>query len=75
MARSVMSGAMVPGADTRRAPLFLGEVIATFTMVAGLCVPRVRKSRRFTAAMFPFLYAVMVRVEAPIWVSANGLMP
>ena len=45
----------------------LGEAITTFALVAGLCVfLGFRALRRFTPAMIPFLYAVMVPLEAGI---------
>lgn len=45
----------------------LGEVVATFCLITGLFLflgrPRLRG---FTPALFPFLYAVLVWVEAPL---------
>jgi aquaporin Z len=47
--------------------VLLGEVVTTFGLVAGLCVfLGFRKLRPFTPWLFPFLYALMVYVEAPI---------
>ncbi len=45
----------------------LGEIITTITMVSLLAVfLGFRRIRSFTPALFPFLYSVMVYVEAPI---------
>lgn len=45
----------------------LGEMAATFCLVAGLFLfLRSRRARRFTPALFPALYAVMVYIEAPL---------
>jgi aquaporin Z len=67
MGRSVAFGATLPGAGYATGTVLLGEVITTFAMVAGLAVCLgFRRIRRFTPAMFPFLYAVMVYVESPI---------
>jgi aquaporin Z len=67
MGRSVAYGATLPGAGYAMQTVVLGEVITTFAMVSGLCVfLGFRRLRPFTPAMFPFLYAVMVYLEAPI---------
>ena len=67
MGRSVAFGATLPGAGYAMQTVVLGEMITTFTMVSGLCVfLGFRRLRPFTPAMFPFLYAVMVYLEAPI---------
>jgi aquaporin Z len=64
---SVAFGATTPGADYSTLTALLGEVITTFIMVALLCLfLGFRESRRFTPALFPFLYALMVCFEAPI---------
>ena len=43
------------------------QAITTFALIAGLCLCLgFRRLRPFTPAMFPFLYAVMVYVEAPL---------
>lgn len=63
---SVAYAATLPGPAGEWAAL-LGEVAATFCLVAGLFAflghPRLR---RFTPALFPPLYAVMVWLEAPL---------
>jgi aquaporin Z len=67
MGRSVAFGATVPGAGYSTGAVLLGEVITTFTMVTGLSLfLGFRRIRHCTPALFPFLYAVMVYVEAPI---------
>ena len=44
-----------------------GETITTFLLITGLCVfLGFRGLRPFTPALFPFLYAAMVYVEAPL---------
>jgi len=66
MGASVAYGATAPGAAGPWAAL-AGETAATFCLVAGLFLflgrPRLR---RFTPALFPFLYAAMVWLEAPL---------
>ncbi len=67
MGRSVAFGATLPGEDYSMGTVFLGEVITTFTMVLLLVVfIGFRQIRRFTPFMFPFLYAIMVPLEAVI---------
>ena len=67
MGRSVAFGSTLPGQGYSLEVVLLGEVITTFGLVAGLCVfLGFRKLRPFTPWLFPFLYALMVYVEAPI---------
>ena len=67
MGRSVALGATLPGAGYPLVVVLLGEVIATFTMVSLLSVfLGFRVIRPYTPALFPFLYAIMVWLEAPI---------
>jgi aquaporin Z len=67
MGRSIAFGATTPGADYSTLTALLGELITTFAMVTLLCLfLGFRESRRFTPMLFPFLYALMVCVEAPI---------
>jgi len=67
MGRSVAFGATLPGEGYAIGTVLLGEALTTFAMVAGLTLfLGFRRIRPFTPAMFPFLYAVMVCVEAPI---------
>jgi aquaporin Z len=45
----------------------LGEASATFCLIAGLLLfVGHRRLRRFTPALFPFLYAALVWAEAPL---------
>jgi aquaporin Z len=64
---SVQYGATLPGADFTSWQALLGEVATTFGLVAGLFLfvgtPRLRP---WTPLLFPFLYAFMVWVEAPL---------
>ena len=67
MGRSVSFGATVPGEGYSAGAVLLGEAITTFAMVTLLCVfLGFRRTRPFTPAIFPILYAVMVYAEAPI---------
>jgi aquaporin Z len=67
MGKSVDFGATSPGPGTPLSAALLGEAITTFTMIALLTVfLAFRKIRPFTPAIFPFLYAVMVPLEAPL---------
>lgn len=67
MGRSVDFGTTVPGADFGVGGALLGEVLATFTLIVGLLYfLQHRRIRNFTPALFPFLYAFMVFVEANV---------
>ena len=67
MGKSVAFGATLPGPGFTLPAVFLGEVATTFALIAGLCIfLGFRKLRRYTPALFPFLYAIMVYLEAPI---------
>lgn len=67
MGRSVAFGATAPGAGYSWSAALVGEVVTTFAMVALLCVfLGFRQLRRFTPALFPPLYAVMVFLESPL---------
>src|SRR5437773_1056250 len=67
MGRSISFGATLPGAGYSTATVVLGEAITTFGLIAMLCVfLGTRELRRFTPAMIPFLYALMVPLEASI---------
>jgi aquaporin Z len=67
MGRSVAFGATAPGNGYSTLSALTGEIVTTFAMVALLCVfLAFRELRRFTPALFPPLYAVMVCLEAPI---------
>jgi len=67
LGKSVDFGATYPGVDYSSNSALLGEVITTFTMVFLLILfIGFRQIRRFTPFMFPFLYAIMVPLEAVI---------
>ena len=67
MGRSVFLGSTVPGQGYSLQTVFLGEVITTFAMITILFIfLGVRCLRRFTPAIFPILYAIMVYAEAPV---------
>lgn len=67
MGGSIDFGATLPGARFGDWGAFLGEVVTTFALVIGLFVfLRHKDIRRFTPALFPPLYAVMVWLEAPL---------
>jgi aquaporin Z len=67
MGRSVDFGATVPGAGYSILTVLLGEIITTFCLVSGLVIfIGFHKIRRFTPFMIPFLYAIMVPLEASI---------
>jgi aquaporin Z len=67
LGRSVDFGASLPGRGVSLRFAFLGEAVTTFFLVAGLFffLGR-RRLRRFTPLLFPFLYAVMVFLEARV---------
>jgi aquaporin Z len=67
MGRSIDFGASLPGQGYSVWTVLLGEVVTTFGLIASLCVfLATRQLRRFTPAMIPFLYALMVPLEANI---------
>lgn len=67
MGRSVTYGATLPGAAYGAAWAMVGEAGTTFALIFGLFFfLRRRRLRRFTPALFPPLYAVMVWLEAPV---------
>jgi aquaporin Z len=67
MGGSVAFGATVPGEGYTTLTVLMGEAVTTFALVAGLCLfIGFRQLRPFTPAMIPFLYAVMVPLEASI---------
>jgi aquaporin Z len=67
MGSSVAFGATLPGTGYSLWLALLGETITTFLLITGLFFfLRHRQLRRFTPALFPFLYALMVFVEAPV---------
>ncbi|MDI1323996.1 MAG: aquaporin [Algoriphagus sp.] len=65
--QSIDFGATYPGAGYSVSEAFWGEVITTFTMVSLLVIfVGFHKIRPFTPLIFPFLYAIMVPIEAVI---------
>jgi aquaporin Z len=67
MGRSISYGVTVPGPDYSTATVLTGEVITTFVMVSLLTISiGFRKTRPYTPALFPILYAIMVPLEAAI---------
>lgn len=67
MGRSIDFGVTVPGAGYSNTAALLGEALTTFGLFSALCVfIAYRPLRRFTPAMIPFLYALMVPLEALI---------
>jgi aquaporin Z len=64
---SVDFGATFPGKDYSTWQAVLGESVTTFALIMGLFFFLSHKRiQRFTPLLFPFLYAVMVYIEAPI---------
>lgn len=67
LGRSISFGATMPGAGYTLKQALLGEVVTTFTMVSLLIIfLGFRQIRSYTPALFPFLYAIMVPLEADI---------
>jgi len=67
MGRSIGFGVTIPGEGYAAQTVLWGEVITTFTMVSLLVIfIGFRQIRQFTPFMFPFLYAIMVPLEAAI---------
>lgn len=67
MGRSVLFGATIPGKGYSDGVVLLGEVVTTFGLIATLCIfLGFRHLRRYTPFVIPFLYAIMVPLEAPI---------
>ena len=64
---SVAFGATLPGKDCSTAVVVMGEAVTTFGLIATLCrFLGFRELRRYTPFVIPFLYAVMVPLEAHI---------
>jgi aquaporin Z len=67
MGESVHFGATLPGPGYDAGTAVLGEIVATFALIVGLFFfLSHRHIRSFTPLLFPFLYALMVYLEAPI---------
>ncbi len=64
---SVFFGATVPGGGFGAPAAAAGETVTTFALVAGLFLFLGHdRLRPYTPLLFPFLYAAMVAVEAPL---------
>ena len=67
MGRSIAFGATLPGKGYTVWAALAGEIITSFCLAATLFIfIGYRKLRRYTPAAIPFLYAIMVPLEAPI---------
>jgi aquaporin Z len=67
MGESLSFGATTPGSGYSTPFALLGEMITTFIMVSGLVLfIAFRHLRPYTPVIFPFLYAIMVPLEAGI---------
>lgn len=67
LGRSIQFGATVPGTGYGVGLAFAGELATTLGLVVGLFVfVGHRRLRAFTPLLFPFLYAFMVWLEAPV---------
>lgn len=67
MGTSIDFGSTVPGTGDSAWLAMAGEVVTTFALVVGLFFfLRHERLRRFTPALFPPLYAIMVYLEAPL---------
>lgn len=72
--RSIQFGCTVPGQDYGVWTALGGEIITTMGLILGLfAFLGHKKLRPFTPLLFPFLYAVMVCLEAPL--SGTGTNP
>ncbi len=67
MGRSVAFGSTTPGAGFTAWEALAGEIVTTACLIVGLFTfLGHRRLRRFTPLLFPFLYAVLVWLEAPL---------
>jgi len=67
MGRSIHFGATLPGAAYTSETVVMGETITTFALISTLFLfLGIRSLRSFTPFIIPFLYAVMVPLEASI---------
>ena len=67
LGQSISFGATQPGVGYTTLNALTGEVFTTFTMISLLIIfLGFRKIRSYTPALFPFLYAIMVPLEADI---------
>lgn len=67
MGKSVAFGSTTPGTGFTPFEAMLGEVVTTIGLIVGLFVfLGHEKLRKHTPLLFPFLYAIMVYLEAPL---------
>jgi aquaporin Z len=67
MGASIAFGATIPGAGYSTAVVLMGEVLTTFGLISTLCIfLGFRQLRSYTPFVIPFLYGIMVPLEAPI---------
>ncbi len=67
MGASIDFGATFPGSGYTLLQATLGEIITTFGLIAGLFLFLGHtRLRAYTPLLFPFLYALMVYLEAPV---------
>lgn len=67
MGRSIYFGATLPGQGYSMTTVVAGEAATTFGLIAALCIfLAFHGLRRFTPVMIPFLFAIMVPLEAGI---------
>ena len=65
--RSIQFGGTTPGTGCTIWAALFGEIITTFCLIVGLFIfLGHRRLRHYTPLLFPFLYAVMVYLEAPV---------
>jgi aquaporin Z len=67
LGRSIYFGASLPGKGYSVGAALLGEIATTFCLIAALCIfLAFHRLRVFTPFMIPFLFAIMVPLEAGI---------
>jgi aquaporin Z len=67
MGRSIAFGGTTPGVDYSIWTALAGEIVTTIGLIVGLFIfLGHKKLRPFTPLLFPFLYALMVWLEAPV---------
>jgi aquaporin Z len=67
LGKSVAYGATLPGQGYDTLTVLMGEAVTTFALISALCLfLGFRRMRPFTPLMIPFLYAIMVPLEASI---------
>ena len=74
LGKSVAFGATLPGQGYGTLTVLMGEVVTTFALIVALCVfLAFRRLRSYTPLMIPFLYAVMVPLEASVSGTSTNL--